>query len=171
MSLRTPSALLIFSMLFLSACGNGKAGMNGKSGANGNSAVNEDPVAKDKNHNERLQDTLPKQSGGRTVIGENSSVITGEILGKKAEGENGFTLKVLVKDIEENEASYESLIAKGGTYQMVPGFVMEKGRIVKNPANQKLLKLKELSPGSTFRASVSLDQSNKWIIQEVLDTK
>ncbi|MGE5353755.1 MAG: hypothetical protein ACM3P0_16840 [Acidobacteriota bacterium] len=154
MSLRIPAIFMVLSLLIFSACCNSRPGTESKQAQNVPKA-----------------DTLQKQSGGsKTVIQENSSLITAEVLEVKPEGNNNFRLKVLVKDVEDDGA-YESLVVKGEKYLMEPGFTMDGKEIKPIDKNRKLMELKDLSPKSSFRARVSLTQGNKWVVQEVLDAK
>ncbi|MGE5431121.1 MAG: hypothetical protein ACM3QX_08610 [Syntrophomonadaceae bacterium] len=153
MNFRITAIFMVLSLLTFSACCGSKTAATKKS----------------RIENAQEADTLHKQSSGsKTVIQENSSVITGEILEVKPAGGNDFTLKVLVKEAEDDQA-FESLAVKGETYQMEPAFTMTDKEIKPVEKNRKLMELKSLAPGTTFRARVSLTQYNKWIIREVLD--
>lgn len=154
MSLRIPTIFMVLSLLIFSACSSSKPDTGSK-----------------QVQNAPQTDSLGKQSGGiKTVIQENSSVITAEVLRVRPEGDNNFTLTVLVKDVEDDGA-FESLAVKGETYRMQPGFSMDGKEIKPIDKNRKLMELKDLRPGSTFRARVGLTQDNKWVVYEVLDAK
>lgn len=161
MNFRIPAAFLVTSVLVFSAC----CSSHTSTGGGGK--------LKDEKQQQNVQttqasDTLHKQaSGSPTAIKEHSSVITGEIMDKKIQDENDFELMVMVKASDDTD--YESLIVKGMVYQMKPAFTEENGKIQPVEKNKKLMELKSLPKGSTFRARVSLTEGNRCIIQEVLD--
>ncbi|MCU7496741.1 MAG: hypothetical protein HF314_11030 [Ignavibacteria bacterium] len=161
MSLRIPTRFMVFTSMVLlllsfSSCSSSKTGKV--------PAKEEGQFAREDADSSRKPD-----GGAKTVLKENSSTITGEIIEKKETGKNEFVLTVLVKSLTDDQA-YESLLVKGETYLMVPGFLMENEEIKPVERNRKLLALGDLPIGSTFSARVSLIEGNKCIIQEVLGT-
>lgn len=120
-----------------------------------------------KNDGEGTQ-TLPgNENAGQTIV-QNRSIVTVKLIGKEVTNEENFVLKVLVL-AAENGPNYESLATPGNEYELKPAFYFNENKeIPDNEQNMGLKKLAVLNIGDEFKAEISLENLQGWVIHKVL---
>ena len=120
-----------------------------------------------KNDGEGTQ-TLPgNENAGQTIV-QNRSIVTVKLIGKEVTNEENFVLKVLVL-AAENGPNYESLATPGNEYELKPAFYFDENKeIPDNEQNMGLKKLAVLNIGDEFKAEISLENLQGWVIHKVL---
>ncbi|MDP4176572.1 MAG: hypothetical protein Q8933_21515 [Bacteroidota bacterium] len=109
-----------------------------------------------------------EQANKKAAIQINKSVVIAEIIESHVKDSTNFLIVAKTLDVKEDPA-YPSLAVKGEIYQLFPGFVLGKDKEpVDNRKNQKLRRLKNLTKGQNFKAIIYLDDSKRWIIQDII---
>ncbi|MGE5680725.1 MAG: hypothetical protein ACM34K_07580 [Bacillota bacterium] len=127
-----------------------------------------------------IQQQAPQQQGSKnqqsqtpskTAIQINKSEILAEVNEVHLSSAEDFFIVTKLLEVKEDPA-YPSIAAAGGVYKLYPGFVLSENKeITQNKKNMELLKLKELKKGDKFRAVISLEENNRWVIQEIKEIR
>ena len=121
------------------------------------------------NKNDKGNTQIPpnNKKPGQTVK-QNKSIITAKLVSKEVADEQNFILKVKILGVEDNP-NYESIAVAGEEYELKPGFYFDENKeIPDNERNRELKKLTTLNAGDDFRAEISLEQLQGWIVHRVL---
>ena len=121
-----------------------------------------------KKNDEEGTQTLPgNENAGQTIV-QNKSIVTVKLIGKEVTDEENFVLKVTVLTVE-NGPNYESLATPGNEYELKPAFYFDENKeIPDNEQNMGLKKLAALNIGDVFKAEISLENLQGWVIHKVL---
>ena len=121
-----------------------------------------------KKNDEEGTQTLPgNENMGQTIV-QNRSIVTVKLIGKEVTNEENFVLKVIVLAVE-NGPNYESLATPGNEYELKPAFYFDENKkIPDNEQNMGLKKLAALNIGDEFKAEISLENLQGWVIHKVL---
>jgi hypothetical protein len=112
--------------------------------------------------------SLFEQANKKAAIQINKSVVIAEIIENHVQDSTNFFIIAKTLDVKEDPA-YPNLAVKGEIYKLFPGFVLGNDKQpVNNRKNQKLLRLKDLKKGQSFKAIIYLDDSKRWIIQDII---
>jgi len=121
-----------------------------------------------KNDKENIQ-TQPNNKIPGQTIKQNKSIVTAKLVSKEIIDEENFVLKVKVLEVEDNP-NYESIAIVGEEYDLKPGFYFDENKeIPDNERNRGLKSLTILNAGDEFKAEISLEQLQGWIIHRVLN--
>ncbi len=122
----------------------------------------------DKNDKGNIQTQSNNKISGQTIK-QNKSIITAKLVSKEIIDEENFVLKVKVLEVEDNP-NYESMAIAGEEYELKPGFYFDENKeIPDNERNRGLKRLTILNAGDQFKAEISLEQLQGWIIYRVLN--
>lgn len=108
-------------------------------------------------------------SAAKTVVQQNRSEITGEVMELKDIENNSFGVVIRILEVTE-DPSFPSIALKDKIYEIHPGFVLdEKNEIADNQRNRRLLKLKNKKKGDIINGIIFLNNDNKWIIKDLME--
>lgn len=120
-----------------------------------------------KENNRGEQNTNPGKNPGQTIA-LNKSIVLAELISKSVTDEFNFTLKVKTLEVEE-DGNTLSMAVKGEEYTLTPAYYTDENKeIPDNDRNSGLKSLTKLNTGDKFKAEISLEQPEGWIIYRVL---
>lgn len=120
-----------------------------------------------KNDKGNTQNPSNNKNPGQTIK-RNKSIVTAKLVSKEVTDEQNFILKVKILEVEDNP-NYESMAVTGEEYELKPDFYFDENKeIPDNERNRELKKLTTLNAGDDFKAEISLEQLQGWIIHRVL---
>ncbi len=113
--------------------------------------------------------TQPNNKIPGQTIKQNKSIVTAKLVSKEIIDEENFVLKVKVLEVEDNP-NYDGIAIAGEEYELKPGFYFDENKeISDNERNRGLKSLTILNVGDEFKAEISLEQLQGWIIYRVLN--
>ena len=121
------------------------------------------------NKNDKIDTQIPSnnKNPGQTLK-QNKSIVIAQLVSKEVTDEQNFILKVKVLKVEDNP-NYESMAVTGEEYDLKPSFYFDENKkIPDNERNRRLKELTTLNAGDDFKAEISLEQMEGWIIHRVL---
>lgn len=102
-----------------------------------------------------------------TSIVQNASIVTAIVNELVYKSETDYQVKVTVIEVEENNDK-PVIAVKGENYTLSPNFRYDGNKILENNVNNSLKLLGKIIIGKKFKAEITLDNKNGWLVQNVI---
>ena len=104
-----------------------------------------------------------------TSLAINKSIVAARVEEILSSENGSFIVKALIINVEE-DPSYPNLAMKGKSYNLIPNYQLDDNKkiISDSEKNKNLSFLSKQKTGYEFKAIISFENLNGWLIQEVI---